>query len=148
MIRHAPRSSPVPRTRPPSVQSMRHSQGRLDTYYYHYPPIEASPASHMEHESMDKMEETYPAPPQTVHYWTSDHTRRLEYAAIDSATQGLRGWLVKHLVPNCFVPQKHRRLRFDDDTGSVRRYRLDLDGGDMTGKDATEGRKMGWLVGK
>ncbi|OAA70689.1 hypothetical protein ISF_02663 [Cordyceps fumosorosea ARSEF 2679] len=65
-------------------------------------------------------------PPQTTHYWTSDSTRRLEYAAIDAAGRGVKGWVRKHLVPDCLVPdQKH--LSFDDDTGSVRRYRLHLE---------------------
>ncbi|ATY58884.1 hypothetical protein A9K55_002664 [Cordyceps militaris] len=67
-----------------------------------------------------------PELPQTTHYWTSDSTRRLEYAAIDAAGRGVKGWVRKHLVPDCLVPdQKH--LAFDDDTGSVRRYRLHLE---------------------
>ncbi|RCI15941.1 hypothetical protein L249_2528 [Ophiocordyceps polyrhachis-furcata BCC 54312] len=61
-----------------------------------------------------------PLPPQTTHYWTSDRTRRLEYAAIDSAPRGLRGWLRRRLG---FRP---RHISFDDDSGSVRRYRLHL----------------------
>ncbi len=69
---------------------------------------------------------TAPQLPQTTHYWTSDSTRRLEYAAIDAAGRGVTGWMRKHLVPDCLVPdQKH--LSFDDDTGSVRRYRLHLE---------------------
>lgn len=67
------------------------------------------------------------APPQTTHYWTSDRTRRLEYAAIDAASRGVRGWVMRNMVPECFVPQERRRVGFDDDTGSVRRYRLDLE---------------------
>lgn len=59
-------------------------------------------------------------PPQTTHYWTSDRTCRLEYAAIDAAGRGVRGW-VRRLVPGCFGP---RPVGFD--TGSVRRYRLEL----------------------
>ncbi|EGX91141.1 hypothetical protein CCM_05299 [Cordyceps militaris CM01] len=67
-----------------------------------------------------------PELPQTTHYWTSDSTRRLEYAAIDAAGRGVKGWVRKHLVPDCLVSdQKH--LAFDDDTGSVRRYRLHLE---------------------
>ncbi|SPQ26695.1 25cc3bb5-bda4-44b0-bb4e-e26866a127dd [Thermothielavioides terrestris] len=60
-----------------------------------------------------------PLPPQTTHYWTSDRTRRLEYAAIDAASKGVRGWIVRHVVPDCFVPRSRRRLGFDDDRGSV-----------------------------
>lgn len=67
------------------------------------------------------------SPPQTTHYWTSDRTRRLEYAAIDAASRGVRGWVMRNMVPECFVPRERRRVGFDDDTGSVRRYRLDLE---------------------
>lgn len=67
------------------------------------------------------------SPPQTTHYWTSDRTRRLEYAAIDAASRGVRGWVMRNMVPECFVPQEKRRVGFEDDTGSVRRYRLDLE---------------------
>lgn len=69
-------------------------------------------------------------PPQTTHYWTSDRTRRLEYAAIDAASRGVRGWVLRHVVPDCFVSSesgRRRHLGFDDDGGSVRRYRLDLE---------------------
>ncbi|KUJ20813.1 uncharacterized protein LY89DRAFT_546696, partial [Mollisia scopiformis] len=69
-------------------------------------------------------------PPATVQYWTSDSTRRLEYAAIDAASKGVRGFFIK-LVPDCILPANSRRTRFhcDDaasDAGSVRRYRLTL----------------------
>lgn len=74
-----------------------------------------------------------PLPPQTTHYWTSDRTRRLEYAAIDAASRGVRGWVMRHIVPDCFIPKskKGQHLGFDDDGGSVRRYRLDLDEDDV-----------------
>jgi len=71
-------------------------------------------------------------PPPTTQYWTSDSTRRLEYAAIDAASKGLRGFVIK-LIPDCFLPAGSRRPRFyggegredgDSDVGSVRRYRL------------------------
>jgi hypothetical protein len=65
-------------------------------------------------------------PPATTHYWTSDQTRRLEYAAIDAASRGVKAWMLKHMVPDCFVPRGSRHNGFDDDRGSVRRYRLDL----------------------
>ncbi|PQE08154.1 hypothetical protein CJF31_00008250 [Rutstroemia sp. NJR-2017a BVV2] len=70
-----------------------------------------------------------PPPPATIHYWTSDQTRRLEYAAIDAASKGIRG-LITRCIPDCFLPVESRRRRFckgedvDDDAGSVRRYRL------------------------
>lgn len=70
---------------------------------------------------------TVPQLPQTTHYWTSDSTRRLEYAAMDAAGRGVKGWMRKHLVPDCLVPQDSKHVSFDDDTGSVRRYRLQLE---------------------
>ncbi|KAK2052783.1 hypothetical protein LY76DRAFT_650309 [Colletotrichum caudatum] len=74
----------------------------------------------------DACAEVAPLPPQATHYWTSDRTRRLEYAAIDAASRGVKGWVRRHLVPDCFVPRE-KHVAFDDDTGSVRRYRLELD---------------------
>lgn len=99
---------------------------------------------------------SYPVPPpQTTHYWTSDRTRRLEYAAIDAATRGVKGWVMRHMVPECFVPRERRRVPFDDDTGSVRRYRLDLDDGEESAgageKDdefyGGKARKKTWFFG-
>lgn len=71
-----------------------------------------------------------PPPPATCQYWTSDSTRRLEYAAIDAASRGVKGFFIR-LVPDCILPPSSRRTRFhcDDeasDAGSVRRYRLAL----------------------
>ena len=97
----------------------------------------------------------YPLPPQTTHYWTSDRTRRLEYAAIDAASNGVRGWVMRHVVPDCFVPQSKRRVGFEDDRGSVVRYRLELDdspreeggavvGGGGGGEKLDEVRGRGW----
>lgn len=88
-----------------------------------------------------------PLPPQPTHYWTSDRTRRLEYAAIDAATRGVKGWVMRNLVPECFVPKENRHVSFDDDTGSVRRYRLDLeDDHEERMPSSDEGRRRkGWL---
>ncbi|KAJ4417138.1 hypothetical protein N0V82_006338 [Gnomoniopsis sp. IMI 355080] len=69
----------------------------------------------------------FAVPPPTTHYWTSDRTRQLEYAAIDAASKGVRGWIMRNVVPDCFVPRNTRRAGFDDDGGSVRRYRIDLE---------------------
>ncbi|CZT42906.1 uncharacterized protein RSE6_02863 [Rhynchosporium secalis] len=74
-----------------------------------------------------------PPPPPTVQYWTSDSTRRLEYAAIDAASKGVRGFFIK-LLPDCILPPSTRRTKFhnvndgdaESDAGSVRRYRLVL----------------------
>lgn len=79
-------------------------------------------------------------PPPTTHYWTSDQTRRLEYAAIDAARRGVRGWARRNLVPRCMVPKDGGHLDFDDDSGSVRRYRLDID----ESETKREG-KRGWF---
>jgi hypothetical protein len=82
-------------------------------------------------------------PPQTTHYWTSDRTRRLEYAAIDAASKGVRGWVMRHVVPDCFVPQSKRRIGFEDDRGSVLRHRLELDSEEIVEK-AESVRIRGW----
>ncbi|KAK3316588.1 hypothetical protein B0H66DRAFT_299109 [Apodospora peruviana] len=89
----------------------------------------------------------YPPPPQTTHYWTSDRTRRLEYAAIDAASRGIRGWVRRHIVPDCFIPKEKRHIGFEDDRGSVVRYRLELEEGeDGAEKNTRSGRKRrrGW----
>ncbi|KAM0421060.1 hypothetical protein ACHAPT_011131 [Fusarium lateritium] len=85
-------------------------------------------------------------PPQTTHYWTSDRTRRLEYAAIDAATRGVKGWIMRHLVPDCFVSRDNRHVSFDDDSGSVRRYRLELedDRDEKVAGDKPVRRRKGW----
>ncbi|KAM7221816.1 hypothetical protein V8F06_002809 [Rhypophila decipiens] len=90
----------------------------------------------------------HPLPPQTTHYWTSDKTRRLEYAAIDAASRGVRGWIRRHVVPECFVPKEKRRLGFEDDRGSVVRYRLELEGEEETEKDGgrRQRRKNWWFI--
>lgn len=65
--------------------------------------------------------------PATVIDWTLPSTRRQEYREIDKSCQGIRG-LWRRLVPRRF--RGNSRLSFfnddDSDTGSVRRYRLDL----------------------
>lgn len=70
-------------------------------------------------------------PPASTVYWTSEETRRLEYAAIDAASKGVKG-LVARLIPACFVSEQRRRTKFSEedqgsDCGSVRRYRLCMD---------------------
>lgn len=77
--------------------------------------------------SVEKLDMPPLFPPQTQHYWTSDNTRRMEYAAIDAASHGFKGWCLRHIVPDCIIPHEQRRLGFDDDGGSVRRYRIQLE---------------------
>ncbi|KAI8958842.1 hypothetical protein F5Y11DRAFT_27423 [Daldinia sp. FL1419] len=126
------------------------------TTYYYFPPPESLSGGVGEEEEEEEAaaaaahdaELSYPPPPQTTHYWTSDHTRRLEYAAIDAASRGVKGWIMKHIVPDCFVSKANRRVGFDDDTGSVRRYRLELDCDEAGEKEGSGGKKMGWLLGR
>ncbi|KAI0430018.1 hypothetical protein F5Y09DRAFT_243579 [Xylaria sp. FL1042] len=121
-------------------------QQQQQNSYYHFPSPEVFTCHD---ETAEEMEEVYhPPPPQTTHYWMSDHTRRLEYAAIDAASRGIKGWVMKHVVPDCFVPKDNRRLTFDDDTGSVRRYRLELECDDSSIKKEKPSRKLGWLFGR
>jgi len=65
--------------------------------------------------------------PATEIRWTSDETRRREYAEIDRANKGLRG-LWKKILPG--LARKSSRSRFYTDDGSdgdsIRRYRLDM----------------------
>ncbi|KAI1341310.1 hypothetical protein F5Y15DRAFT_30385 [Xylariaceae sp. FL0016] len=148
-MRRATKSTPSPQVGRLSGQpihltmSQQHPNG-----YYYFPSPESMSRPTSEDGATQEIEEAYPPPPQTTHYWTSDYTRRLEYAAIDAASQGVKGWILKHVVPDCFVPKENRRLGFDDDTGSVRRYRLDLDCDDSGEKDGNGPRKMGWLFGR
>lgn len=116
-------SRSTPSVNPPSSSSNGYSSSRRSSHqYFTFPSLEPEdaelpPASHT-------------PPPATVHYWTSEETRRLEYAAIDAASKGVRGLLSK-MVPDCMVPKEQRRVGFhtddnDSDAGSVRRYRLSL----------------------
>ncbi|CAK7562276.1 MAG: hypothetical protein SEPTF4163_000112 [Sporothrix epigloea] len=119
------------------------------TSYFQFPPLELQPAADdisprpSSHDSVSYVNgyefpadnsTVYQVPPQTTHYWTSDQTRRLEYAAIDAASRGFKGWVMRHMVPDCFVPKSKRRVTFDDDTGSVRRYRIALETEESTEK--------------
>lgn len=66
--------------------------------------------------------------PATIIDWTLPSTRRREYRKIQSSCRGIPG-LWRRFAPRFL--QRNRRLSFyedekDDDTGSVRRYRLDL----------------------
>ncbi|KAI6082537.1 hypothetical protein F4821DRAFT_213744 [Hypoxylon rubiginosum] len=145
-IHRANKSTPNPHIRRLSAQHLHLTQSQQQpTTYYCFPPPESLSG---EDDDVDNAGPSYPPPPQTTHYWTSDHTRRLEYAAIDAASQGVKGWFMKHVVPDCFVPKSSRRVGFDDDTGSVRRYRLELDCDEAAEKGENGGKKLGWLLGR
>lgn len=107
--------------------------------YYQFPALDM-----VELTETETQMEVSPPLPQTTHYWTSDSTRRLEYAAIDEASRGVKGWVRKHLVPECFGD---RHVHFDDDSGSVRRYRLDLGEEKSIATDDAHRRK-GWRFWK
>lgn len=145
---------------PPGSSASLSSQPQQPVTYFHFPHftssdpalVEPEPASDVHNPTdfacpsafaMRSETPTYPLPPQTTHYWTSDQTRRLEYAAIDAASKGVRGWVMRHVVPDCFVPQSKRRIGFEDDRNSVVRYRLDLDTDERVGK-AESVRMRGW----
>ncbi len=127
----------------PQRQQQQQQQEQQPNSYYYFPSPEEITGDDEAAEEMDQV--YHPPPPQTTHYWMSDHTRRLEYAAIDAASRGIKGWVMKHVVPDCFVPKDNRRLTFDDDTGSVRRYRLELECDDSSIKKGKRTKKLGWL---
>ncbi|KAF7892746.1 uncharacterized protein EAF02_000284 [Botrytis sinoallii] len=114
----------------PNVSRHHHSQ-TLSTppqyQYFHFPSL----SDDLPQETSNPTSTVAPPPPATIHYWTSDQTRRLEYAAIDAASKGIRGFVTR-CIPDCFLPAEKRGNRFcqedmregDDDAGSVRRYRL------------------------
>lgn len=152
-IQRATKSTPASYSRRLSEHSVRvttapQQQQQSNSYYYFPPPEDIT----SQDDTAEEMDQVYhPPPPQTTHYWMSDQTRRLEYAAIDAASRGIKGWVMKHVVPDCFVPKENRRLTFDDDTGSVRRYRLELeldDDDDNSIKKGKRGKKLGWLFGR
>ena len=84
------------------------------------------------HAENDEIQAPPPPPPVTIHYFLLPETRRLEYAAIDAASRGVRGFVTK-MIPDCILPAEYRRRKFcsgdaDSDVGSVRRYRIPLTG--------------------
>jgi hypothetical protein len=90
-------------------------------------------SQHAPSRSVESIEEL-PSPiesPVTIH-WTSDETRRKEYAAIDRNRKGLRG-LWNKVAPK-FARSGPKSRFYDEkegsDAGSVRRYRLDLPAGE------------------
>lgn len=133
-----------------SHQSYRPHDGATYFHFPHFPSPEQDAPQELElvgGPGSGLESPTYPPPPQTTHYWTSDNTRRLEYAAIDAASRGVRGWAMRHIVPDCFIPKDRRRIRFDDDRGSVVRYRLELDTEESGEKDELQGgarRRRSW----
>lgn len=131
-----------------------HPRHQAINSYYHFPSLE-SISGQKEEEGKEAGETSpsihHPLTQPEIKYWMSDQTRRREYAAIDAANRGVKGWVMRYMVPDCFVPKDHRRLTFDDDSGSVRRYRLELKGDDsdaVKGKGERKKRKLGCLLGR
>jgi hypothetical protein len=151
-IRRAAKSSPNPqRSSGQSLYMVRsHQPQAAHTSYFHFPSPDPVELSAVGPSGPERCESPFQMPPQTTHYWTSDRTRRLEYAAIDAASRGVKGWVMRHLVPDCFVPREAKHLTFEDDRGSVRRYRLELEDGDdrpekTQSRKGAHSRRKAWL---
>ncbi|CAD6448131.1 bdf39ad0-15c1-4a8f-82c7-13343cd865be [Sclerotinia trifoliorum] len=130
----------------PSLSSRHHHSQTLSSQpqyqFFHFPSL----SDDLSQETPSPAANPPPPPPATIHYWTSDQTRRLEYAAIDAAGKGIRGFIAR-CIPDCFLPVDKRGTRFcaenmrgrDDDAGSVRRYRLVMEDED---ENEMKGEKM------
>jgi hypothetical protein len=56
---------------------------------------------------------------------------------------------MRHVVPDCFIPKDRRHLRFEDDSGSVVRYRLSLEMDEEARKEEEthqQKKRRGWWV--
>jgi hypothetical protein len=100
--------------------------------FFHFPSLSppTPPTTSSEIEAQPTPSSHAPLPPATIHYFLLPETRRLEYAAIDAASRGVRGFITK-LLPDCILPSEFRRTKFhdgdhDSDAGSVRRYRINF----------------------
>lgn len=102
------------------------SESQIPYQFFQFPSF--SPPTPPTTSSEVQSQSPPPPPPATIHYFLLPETRRLEYAAIDAASRGVRGFVTK-LLPDCILPSEYRRTKFhsedqDSDAGSVRRYRL------------------------
>jgi hypothetical protein len=98
--------------------------------FFQFPSLSPPTATSSELEAPPAPSSHAQLPPATIHYFLLPETRRLEYAAIDAASRGVRGFITK-LLPDCILPSEFRRTKFhdgdkDSDAGSVRRYRLNF----------------------
>ncbi|KAG5933314.1 hypothetical protein E4U59_006944 [Claviceps monticola] len=122
------------------AQEAEQEDQQLQENHHHHHHHHHHSESHAEsHVPRGDQKQPLSPPPATTHYWTSDSTRRLEYAAIDAASRGVKGWIRRHLVPECFAG---RHVGFEDDSGSVRRYRLDLDEQDLGHPEKQQGQQQ------
>ncbi|KAF2445367.1 hypothetical protein P171DRAFT_264721 [Karstenula rhodostoma CBS 690.94] len=78
----------------------------------------------------------------TTMHWMSPSTRKIQYEKIDRANTGVRG-LLRRMVPRCVSGQASQQFYEEEksDAGSVRRYRMDLEGEEDDAKSAS-GLKM------
>ncbi|GAO16634.1 hypothetical protein UVI_02012550 [Ustilaginoidea virens] len=144
------KSYPQPNAQSLCSRAKANANAAQTTVYFQFPTPDLDLVELTE--TTPRRQPSAPPPPPTTHYWTSDSTRRLEYAAIDAASRGVKGWVRRHLVPDCFTP---RHVAFDDDSGSVRRYRLELEEEDdddekmrpaANGATAQRRKGKGWFV--
>ncbi|KAF4979120.1 hypothetical protein FZEAL_4610 [Fusarium zealandicum] len=147
-LRRAANTHPVQPTRTSnqSLHLVRSNTASQPAAFFHFPSPDPALLVDAAPEARRAPTPVPTPPPQTTHYWTSDRTRRLEYAAIDAATRGVKGWVMRHLVPDCFMSHDNRHVSFDDDSGSVRRYRLELedDHDEKVAGDMPVRRRKGW----
>lgn len=146
-LRRAAKTHPVPLARGSnqSLHLVRSTTATQSPAYFHFPTPDPVPLADTTPDRRVQPTPVPSPPPQTTHYWTSDRTRRLEYAAIDAATRGVKGWVMRHLVPDCFVSRENRHVSFEDDSGSVRRYRLELEDEQVEKPCCKDGRRRkGW----
>ncbi|RDW66525.1 hypothetical protein BP6252_10160 [Coleophoma cylindrospora] len=133
---HARHTTPYIRTSGTANPNIVSPTASYPQAYFQFPPIALTQTPQNNDElpsendrAREREIQNRSPPPTTIQYWTSDSTRRLEYAAIDAASKGVRGF-VRKMIPDCFLPSSTKAKRFhdgdDDDVGSVRRYRLDL----------------------
>jgi hypothetical protein len=98
------------------------------TYTYNTLPSRFR-TQHLHDLDFGRDEDAGPAPapviPPTIIHWTSDETRRKEYAQIDRQCKGLRG-IWNRLFTRSGTRQKFYDEKEGSDAGSVRRIRLDL----------------------
>jgi hypothetical protein len=151
-------TTPLPEPQPAAVSSMRPTSasvrqargtrvsrvstisGALPSSQRHQRPVltrarsALEPTETLQPDNVDHGDGTFL--PVTIMHWTSDETRRREYDAIDRESRGIRGFWNK-IRPRMFRSKSAVQRGFYDpekhgsdntDAGSVRRYRLRLEG--------------------
>lgn len=122
-------STTYPSSQSPAAESPRHEQPQPQTQY----SLNPSPQTYPEDldiidEKLNLDDEADAVAPATEIRWTSDESRRREYAEIDRAHNGIKG-LFKRMFPKIAARSNQSRFYSEDDgsdAGSIRRYRLDM----------------------